>query len=86
MDPALLAYNMGPKSRVVKVIEVCHSKLTDQISTLISHSSSPQVDLAALTRQILLRSVERTIYVLRDMRIQKPVWDDFISISLVFLL
>ena len=53
------------------------SRLTYRISTLISHSTSPQVDLAAFTRQVLLRSVERTIYVLRDLRIQKPVWDDY---------
>ena len=52
------------------------SRQTYRISTLISHSTLPQVNLAAFTRQILHRSVERTIYVLRDVRVQKPVWDE----------
>ena len=36
-----------------------------------------QVDLAALARQIFSRTVERTSYVLRDVRKKEPVWQDF---------
>ena len=35
------------------------------------------MDLAAFSRQILNRTVERTIYVLRDVREKEPVWQDF---------
>ena len=35
------------------------------------------MDLAALTKQIFSRTVERTSYVLRDVREKEPVWQDF---------